>query len=122
MGDAVFVQGLEVSSRIGVAASERRVARRLTIDLEVELDCRPAATSDDVRDAVDYGELAATVTREAAAREYRLVETLAEVLSATLLTTFPRIDSVRLKISKRGAVAGAEAVGVVIERRRQEAT
>jgi len=121
VGDVVFVQGLEVGCRIGVSADERRVARPLIIDVEAELDCRPAASSDDVHEAVDYAQLAATVAEVAAAREYHLVETLAEVLSATMLAAYPRIDAVRLRIAKRGAVASAAAVGVVMERRRQGA-
>lgn len=119
--DAVFVYGLEVSCRIGIAAGERRVARRLVVDLDAALDCRPAALADDIGVALDYAALAETARQVATARQYRLVETLAEALSEAVLAAFPQVGRVRVRIAKRGAVAGAAAVGVVIERRREGA-
>ncbi len=121
MADVVFVRGLQVVGRIGVTAAERRVARRLLIDLDAELDCRPAARSDDINMALDYAALAETARHVAAARDYRLVEALAEALSAALLASYPGVNRVRVRICKRAAVAGAEAVGVVVERRREGA-
>ena len=117
----MFVRGLEVSCRIGVADGERRVARRLLIDLDAEVDCQAAARTDDIGQALDYAALAETVREVAAARAYRLVETLAEALGATVLARYPGVHGVSVRISKRAAVAGAAAVGVMIERRRQGA-
>lgn len=116
----MFVRGLEVSCRIGVADGERRVARRLLIDVDAEADCRPAARTDDIGQALDYAALAETVRAAAAARAYRLVETLAEALCAAVLARYPEVHRVGVRVSKRAAVAGAAAVGVMIERRRQE--
>ena len=48
---------------------------------------------------------------------FGLVETLAERCAAIILDEFG-VSRVRLKLSKPGAVRGARAVGVVIERSR----
>lgn len=115
----MFVHGLEVLGRVGVGDGERRVPRRLVIDIDVDVDCRQASAADDVGLAVDYAALAETARQAAAARQYRLVETLAESLSASILSTFPRVVGVRVRISKRSAVAQSEAVGVVLHRQRE---
>ncbi|MEP0773943.1 MAG: dihydroneopterin aldolase [Acidobacteriota bacterium] len=120
MRDAVFVHGLQVACRVGVSEAERRLPRRLHLDLEAEVDCRPAAATDDVAFAVDYAALADTARQVAGEREYRLLETLAEALIARILTRFPRVRSVRVRASKRAAVAGAGAVGVELQRQREE--
>jgi len=46
---------------------------------------------------------------------FELVETLAERVAQIVLTEFG-VQRVRLKLSKPGAVRGARAVGVTIER------
>lgn len=116
----VFVHGLELACRVGVSESERRVPRRLLLDLEAEVDCRPAAATDDVAFAVDYTALADTARQVAGEREYRLLETLAETMVSRVFTRFPRVRSVRVRASKGAAVAGARAVGVELQRQREE--
>ncbi|MGH8539130.1 MAG: dihydroneopterin aldolase [Stenotrophobium sp.] len=115
--DKVFIRGLEASTIIGIRESEKRAARPLLLDLEMGVDTRPAAASDKVRDAIDYqvvrDAVVAFVTRE----RVDLLETLAERLSRHLFAEFT-IDSLRLRITKPGAVAGVKAVGVEIERLR----
>ena len=51
------------------------------------------------------------------ASDFGLVETLAERCAALILDEFG-VRHVRLKLSKPGAVRGARAVGVMIERSR----
>jgi dihydroneopterin aldolase len=48
---------------------------------------------------------------------FGLVETLAERCAEIILAEFP-VAHLRLKLSKPGAVRGATAVGVIIERKR----
>ncbi len=116
----VFVHRLEVACRVGVSEAERRVPRRLLLDLEAQVDCRPAAATDDVAFAVDYAALADTARQVAGEKEYRLLESLAEALISRIFSRFPQVRSVRVRASKRAAVAGARAVGVELQRQREE--
>lgn len=120
MADVVFVHGLEISCRVGVDERERSVPRRVFLDLETEVDCRPAAATDDLAFVVDYAALAETARELAGEREYRLLETLAEALVSRIFARFSQVTAVRVRASKHFAVADARAVGVLLERRRGE--
>jgi dihydroneopterin aldolase len=115
--DKVFIQGLEVSTIIGVYASEKLAPRPLILDLQLGVDIKPAAASDRVRDALDYQAVKDAVTRFVESERVDLLETLAERLARHLFKEFP-LDSLQLRITKPGAVSGVSAVGVEIERQR----
>ena len=104
--DKVFIEGLEIEALIGIYDWERRIRQVLRFDLEMAFDNRVPAASDDIADTLDYK-----------AVSKRLVETLAERCAAIVIEEFG-VQWLRLKLSKPGAVRGAQAVGVVIERSR----
>jgi dihydroneopterin aldolase len=118
-GDSILISGLQVRCVIGVHAWELHQPRPLLIDLELGIDVRDAAASDRLRDAVDYKAVADEVIAFAAAREFRLLETLAESLSRQLFERHP-ILWLKLLIGKPGAVPEARSVAVKIERRRED--
>lgn len=117
--DKVFLRGLEVETIVGIHAWERQLKRPLLFDLELGVDTREAASSDRVRDAVDYAAVAGAVTKLAEAEQPALLETLAERIARQLFNDFP-IQTLRLSVSKPGAVAGVKSVGVEIDRRRED--
>lgn len=117
--DKIFIRGLEVETIIGIHAWEQRAPRPLIFDLELGTDIREAAASDHIRDAVDYAAVAAAVAKFAKDNPVGLLETLAERLSRQLFQQFP-ILSLRMAINKPGAVPGAKALGVEIDRRRED--
>ncbi len=119
--DTVYLQGLEVEAIIGIHGWERQLPRPLIFDLELGVDTREAASSDRVRDAVDYAAVAERVTAIARELQPGLLETLAETVARRLFEEFP-VQQLRIRINKPGAVAKVKAVGVQIERRREDYT
>lgn len=117
--DKVFLRGLEVETIVGIHAWERQLKRPLLFDLDLGVDTREAASSDRVRDAVDYAAVAEAVTKLAESEQPALLETLVERIARQLFNDFP-IQTVRLSVTKPGAVAGVKAVGVEIDRRRED--
>jgi len=117
--DTVFIRGLEVETIIGIHGWERQLQRPLVFDLALGVDTRTAAASDHVRDAVDYAAVAETVGAIAKSLQPALLETLAEQIARKLFEDYP-IQTLRLRIDKPGAVAGVKAVGVEIDRRRED--
>jgi len=117
--DRVYVQGLELYCVIGVQPWERQVKQKVRIDIEMEADCRPAGAGDDAALAVDYKAVAKRVQQLVEGSSFQLVEALAERIASVLLAEFPRADSVKVRLSKPGAVRYAESVGIAIERRRE---
>ncbi len=118
----VFVRGLEVRARLGVYPHEERAPQRVRIGIEaaVEDDAAPDGIgADRLARVVDYGQLAETARRMATEGHLRLAETLAERIALAVLAGQPRVQSVRVTVEKPEAIADAESVGVVVERRRR---
>ena len=117
--DRIFLRGLAVECIIGFIEWERRVKQTVVIDLEMPVDCRRAALSDDVAHTLDYKKVAKRVIAFVEASQFRLVESLAERTALLVLEEFG-VHWVRLSINKPGAIRGSRDVGVSIERTRAD--
>ena len=53
--DKIFLNDLKIDTVIGVFDWERQIKQTLRFDIEIDYDIRPAATSDDIADTMDYG-------------------------------------------------------------------
>ncbi len=114
--DKVFIEALEVDALIGIYDWERRIRQTLVFDIEMAFDNRVPAASDAIEDTLNYKDVSKRVVEYVSQSGFGLVETLAERVAAIILDEFG-VSQVRLKLSKPGAVRGARAVGVMIERR-----
>lgn len=119
--DRIFLRGLTAECIIGFIEWERRVKQTVVVDLELPVECRRAAVSDDVADTVDYKRVAKRVLAYIEASEFKLVETLAHRLAMLLLEEFG-LEWVRISLNKPGAIRSSRDVGVVIERNRADLT
>ncbi len=115
--DKVFIEGLEIEALIGIYDWERRIRQPLLFDLEMAFDNRVPAASDDIARTLDYKAVSKRLIDYVSASDFGLVETLAERCAALVIDEF-NVEWLRLKLSKPGAVRGARAVGVIIERTR----
>lgn len=115
--DHVFIEGLEIETLIGIYDWERRIRQPLVFDIEMAFDNRVPAATDAIGDTLDYKAVSKRLIEYVGASSFGLVETLAERCAAIILEEFG-VQRVRLKLSKPGAVRGARAVGVCIERSR----
>ena len=77
-GDAIHLEELELSVRIGVPEEERAQAQRLTLSLTLWPQAGFGALEDRIEAAVDYAEVVQEVVRFANSRRDKLIETLAE--------------------------------------------
>lgn len=118
-GDRIFLRGLTAECVIGFIDWERRVKQTVVVDLELPVDCRQAAVSDDVTDTVDYKKVSKRVLAFIEASEFKLVESLAQRLAMLILEEFA-IEWIRLSINKPGAIRNSRDVGVSIERSRAD--
>ena len=117
MTDHVFIEGLEIEALIGIYDWERRIRQTLVFDIEMAFDNRVPAATDDIALTLNYKDVSKRLIEYVGQSGFGLVETLAERCAAIILDEFG-VARVRLKLSKPGAVRGARAVGVVIERSR----
>ncbi|HEV2087004.1 MAG TPA: dihydroneopterin aldolase [Cryptosporangiaceae bacterium] len=99
MADRITLTGLTVRGRHGVYPAERRDGQDFVVDVTLELDTRPAATSDDVADTVDYGALAERLAAVVAGDPVALLETLTARLAEVCLAD-PRVGSAEVTVHK----------------------
>jgi 7,8-dihydroneopterin aldolase/epimerase/oxygenase len=110
----VYIRGLRAQAVIGVYEWERHIRQTLVLDLEMASDTVRAAASDQITDALDYAALSGRVVALVEASEYQLLETLADAVARMITREFG-VPWLRLRLSKPGAVAAADDVGVIIE-------
>lgn len=115
--DQVFIEALEIECVIGIYDWERKIRQPVVLDIEMDFDNRKPAASDDIADTLDYKAVSKRLIQFVSESDFGLVERLAERCCAIILDEFG-VSRVRLKLSKPGAVRGAKAVGVIIERTR----
>ncbi|BFI97328.1 MAG: dihydroneopterin aldolase [Rhodanobacter sp.] len=113
--DIVFIEDLRIDAVIGIYDWERRVRQTLAFDIEMAFDNAVPAASDDIAHTLNYKDVSKRLMDYVGASSFGLVETLAERCAAIIREEFG-VQWVRLKLSKPGAVRGAKAVGVRIER------
>jgi dihydroneopterin aldolase len=80
VSDRITLTGLVAYGRHGVFDFERERGQDFVVDVALDLDLTPAAASDDVKDTVHYGELAAGLVRVVEGEPVNLIETLADRL------------------------------------------
>ena len=97
--DRIFVSEIECISSIGVTADERGKPQKLSVDVEVHCDLRKAGATDSVDDSIDYGQIVATVVELAGRREYKLLESLAELIASAILSDLGG-ESIRVLVRK----------------------
>ena len=113
--DIIFIEGLEIETIIGVYEHEREIKQKVVLDIEMTIPESDAANSDDLRHTVDYDAVSKLVTSYVIDTQYQLIESLAEQVASLVLGAFAT-DSLKLKLSKPGAVKNAKSVGLIILR------
>ena len=113
--DIVFIRELRADTVIGVYDWERSVRQSVVLDLEMATDCRAAAATDAIEQALDYAAISTRVIELVSASEFQLIETLGEEIARVIREEF-QVSWLRLRVSKPGAVAEAENISVLLER------
>ncbi len=115
--DTVFIKGIHAKTTIGVYEHERNIRQALIIDLELGCDTSKAGDTDDFREALDYDAISRFTLNFVQDTRFYLIEAVAEKLCEGLFAEFS-IEKINVSITKPGAVAIADAVGVHVVRHR----
>lgn len=113
--DRVFIEDLRIETIIGIYDWERTTRQTIALDIEMAFDNTKPAASDRIEDTLNYKAVSKRLIGFVEAAQFELVETLAERCAEIIRSEFG-VPWLRLKLSKLGAVTGARAVGVIIER------
>lgn len=121
MTDRIVLTGLTARGHHGVYDFERADGQDFVVDATLELDLAAAATSDDVRDTVHYGELAGRLVAVVTGEPVNLIETLAARLAGECLAD-TRVRAATVTVHKPQAPIphAFQDVAVTIRRERSE--
>ena len=118
MSDVIALTGLRVFGRHGVFDFERADGQEFVVDVELELDTRAAAASDDLADTVDYGALAAGLAEVIGGEPVNLLETLAARLADVCLRD-GRVSAATVTVHKPRAPIPLTFADVAVRIRRE---
>ena len=97
--DSIEINGIRVSTIIGVLEQERISEQPIQIDLLLELDLHDSSINDELGDTVNYGEVTEKVYNVAKESKDLLLERLAQRIADEVLI-FERVISTEIKITK----------------------
>jgi dihydroneopterin aldolase len=113
--DIIYLHDLAIDCVIGAWDWEREITQTIYVDLDMAWDISKAGKSDDLDDTLSYKDISKAVSALVIKRKFMLVETMATEIADLLLDDF-KVPWCRVRINKKGAVRGAQDVGVIIER------
>ncbi len=116
--DAIIIEGLKVDTVIGCFNWERQIIQPLMLDLTIHNDLAQAAKSDELDDTLNYAQICELAAQVIQAAQPKLIEHAAQLVLESLFTTFPSIESISITIRKPAIIAQANAVGIRLERNR----
>lgn len=118
--DRIAVRNLALFAYHGVFEGEREIGQRFYLDVVVEADLRPAASSDAVEKTVDYARLVEIVSQAFTEKRQKLLETLASRVVERVFEHFPIVVAAEVTIRKPSAPIEAvfDTVDIHIRRER----
>jgi FolB domain-containing protein len=116
--DQIIIRDLIARGIIGINNWEREKPQDILINIILFTDLSTAGSSDALEDTVNYRLVTKKVQLHAETAGRFTVEALAADLAHICLED-PKVQKVRVRIEKPGAVRFTRSVGVEIERQRQ---
>ena len=97
--DAIEVHGIRCYGYTGLLPEENVLGQWFEVDLTLWLDLSTSATSDDIKDTIDYRQGIAIVKDVIKNSQFALVEKLTEIIAQRLLT-LDGMTKVKVRLSK----------------------
>ncbi|HAO6524732.1 TPA: dihydroneopterin aldolase [Listeria monocytogenes] len=120
--DKIYLNELVFYGYHGVLAEETKLGQTFRVSLILGLSTKKAGMSDSVNDTVSYAEVYETVKEIVEGTPFKLIEALAEKIATEVLTGYPLLEEVTVKLIKPNPpIPGHyDSVAVEIERKRSD--
>ncbi|MFT0544936.1 dihydroneopterin aldolase [Allopusillimonas ginsengisoli] len=117
----IYFSQLALDAHIGILEHELRATQPLHIDAEFDVDVTQEVHDQNIQTVLDYRLLRNAIVDECTRAHVNLLETLSERVVNRILTEFPTVQQVRIRISKPLAFSDCASVGIELQRSRQNA-
>jgi dihydroneopterin aldolase/2-amino-4-hydroxy-6-hydroxymethyldihydropteridine diphosphokinase len=116
--DKIIIKDIELYGYHGVHIEEKELGQKFLVSVEISMDTRSAAKSDNLHDTINYGEISIRVDKHFRSKKYDLIESAAEELANLILTSYEKADGVKIMVKKPSAPIplALKYVAVEIER------
>jgi len=120
VSDRILLHNMVFQARHGYYDHEQVTPQRFEVDVELNVDLRPAGLEDDLEQTVDYAAVYEATRQIVESTTFRLLEALAEAISHEILAGFPIVGNVLVRVRKSEASLGGplDFAGVEIRRQR----
>ena len=113
--DQIFIKDLLVKGIIGIYDWEREVEQDILINIRCFTKKNKASITDDIKDCLDYEELANKVKAKVKYSSRYTVEALAEDI-ADICLAYKEVRKVIVRVEKPGVIKDISSTGIQIER------
>ena len=122
MSDQILLRAMEFAGHHGVSDEERADEQMIEVDIELQLDLRPAGSSDDLAQTVNYSRIFEICRAQVEDHTYKLLEGIGENICRDVLSFDQRIERVTVEVRKPGVpIDGVlEHAGIRLVRSRAE--
>ncbi len=110
--DWISVRSIRAFGHHGATARERTQGQVFEADVGLRLDLSVASRTDSLADTVDYADVCLRVVRILGGRPHRLLEAVAGRVADELLSAYPQVNRVTVRLRKP-AVARVLRTGAV---------
>ncbi|MXY96512.1 MAG: dihydroneopterin aldolase [Gemmatimonadetes bacterium] len=121
-GDWINVRGIRTFGHHGVTARERARGQVFEAHVALRLDLSQASRTDRLSDTVDYADVCLRVGRILGGKPCSLLEAVAGRVADELLSAYPPVDQVVVRLWKPGVAADlphSGSPGVTVHRNRE---
>jgi 7,8-dihydroneopterin aldolase/epimerase/oxygenase len=110
----IALEGMEFFAYHGHFDEEQKIGNKYSIDVIIETDLAKPATSDNLRDTIDYGDIYQMV-KEVMSKKHRLLEHVGHEIIDAIRLRFNSIRKVSVSVSKFNPPIGGVCHRAVIK-------
>ncbi|MBC2108805.1 dihydroneopterin aldolase [Listeria innocua] len=120
--DKIYLNELAFYGYHGVLQEETKLGQTFRVSLILGLSTKKAGQSDSVDDTVSYADVYETVKGIVEGTPFKLIEALAEKIASEVLTDYPLLEEIAVKLIKPNPpIPGHyDSVAVEIKRKRSD--
>jgi dihydroneopterin aldolase len=112
--DTLRLENIDLYAHHGVAPQERELGQHFLVDVELFLDMTAAATSDDLKQTIDYAAVYETISDAFCNKPQQLIERAAWVVLEALFHKFD-VEEIAIRVRKLSPPMAGAFDGAVVE-------
>ncbi len=90
----------------GAMKEEQTIGGKFEADVDMYFDFSDAAKIDDLKKTINYAEVYQFINDVIHKKKYYLIETLATIIADNLLSSYPQLEKVKVKVRKNNVPVG----------------